>query len=450
MRDARLLAPAGLVVAAALLIGLTAVGAWGLWVRDHQIAVGATLAEAVIYAGAAWLVVTCDTRWDAKARHRAVLLILGVALVMRALVLVPLPISSDIYRYVWDGRVQAAGINPYHYLPVDAALAPLRDEAIYAHINRPDYAVTIYPPAAQMIFLAVTRLSETITAMKLAMIGFEIAIVAALFGLLRRRGLPETRVLLYAWHPLPLFEFANGGHIDAAAIALLLLACLAADRRKPGLAGAIMAAAVAVKYFPAVVAPALYRRWDWRFPAAGLVTIALLYLPYLGVGWGVLGYLSGYAHEEGLVAGDGFFPIALLRSLTPLPPSAPLIYLALGALALIGLALGTMFRNKPDVISFRAVMALVLLFTVLLSPHLPWYFTWLVPFLCFRPSAAVIYLTGAAPLLYNTVWEPGLLIENAAIYAPFAIILLIETLAGLRPAMTKEPEDGSLDRSPAA
>ena len=115
------------------------------------------------------------------------ILILAMAVVMRLLVVGQDPLlSTDVYRYVWDGRVQAAGINPYAFVPADDALKSLRDATIYPHINRADYAVTAYPPVAQMFFFAVTRISETLTAMRLAMVACEIAVVAVLIDLLRR------------------------------------------------------------------------------------------------------------------------------------------------------------------------------------------------------------------------------------------------------------------------
>src|SRR5205085_8955923 len=133
-------------------------------------------------------------------------------------------------RYVWDGRVQAAGINPYRYVPADPALAFLRDQDIFPHINRADYAPTAYPPAAQAIFFLATRIQETGTAIKLVVTGFEAVTIAAILALLRCDGLPPERVLIYAWHPLPIWEFAGAGHIDAAAIAFLCLALFAAMR----------------------------------------------------------------------------------------------------------------------------------------------------------------------------------------------------------------------------
>ena len=96
---------------------------------------------------------------------------LAVAIAMRLPVLLAPPfLSSDVYRYVWDGRVQVAGINPYRYVPADPALPPLRDAAIFPHINRADTARTIYPPAAQLVFQAVARVSDSVIAMKLAMV----------------------------------------------------------------------------------------------------------------------------------------------------------------------------------------------------------------------------------------------------------------------------------------
>jgi alpha-1,6-mannosyltransferase len=220
--------------------------------------------------------------------------ILVVAVLIRAIALfAPQALSTDIYRYVWDGRVQAAHINPYRFIPADPALSALRDESVYPNINRADYAHTIYPPTAQLAFLAIERVSDSVVGMKLGLIAFEALAVACLIALLRRRGLPTTRVLLYAWHPLPIWEFAGTGHVDAIAIAFLSLAFLAASRRAPMWTGVALAAATLVKYYPILAAPALYRRWDWRMPAAFAVTLLLLYAPYLGVGTGVFGFASG-------------------------------------------------------------------------------------------------------------------------------------------------------------
>ena len=91
----------------------------------------------------------------------------------------------------------------------------LRDAAIYPNINRADYAVTAYPPVAQIFFLAVTRISETLTMMRLAMVACEIVVVAVIIDLLRQLRLPMTAVVAWAWHPLAIWEIASSGHVEA-------------------------------------------------------------------------------------------------------------------------------------------------------------------------------------------------------------------------------------------
>src|SRR5882757_5820862 len=150
---------------------------------------------------ASGLITIFATRCAANVPVRSgLLIVLGFALAMRlALVGIEPLMSTDIYRYVWDGRVQAAGINPYLHVPADPALAALRDAAIYPNINRADYAVTAYPPIAEMIYLAITRVSESLVAMRLAMVTCEAVTIAALIALLRRLGRPEPFVVTYAW-----------------------------------------------------------------------------------------------------------------------------------------------------------------------------------------------------------------------------------------------------------
>jgi hypothetical protein len=112
--------------------------------------------------------------WNAKPARTTFLIVLGLGALMRLGLLFETPrLSDDIYRYLWDGRVQAAGINPYRYIPADPHLAFLRDDAIYPHINRRDYAPTTYPPGAQMFFFAVTRVTETIAGFKAALLCVE-------------------------------------------------------------------------------------------------------------------------------------------------------------------------------------------------------------------------------------------------------------------------------------
>ena len=181
---------------------------------------------------------------------RALWLILGVALLLRLFLLLLDPLlSTDIYRYVWDGKVQAAGINPYRYVPADAALASLRDAAIYPHINRADTAVTIYPPVAEMFFFLVTRFGENVATMKVALLACEGVTATMIVLLLRQLARPVTRIVAYAWHPLPLWEIANSGHVDALMVALMMLGLWLALTARPLRGAASIALAGLVKPF---------------------------------------------------------------------------------------------------------------------------------------------------------------------------------------------------------
>jgi alpha-1,6-mannosyltransferase len=381
--------------------------------------------------GAVYLLAVGLTWRGGFSRH-ALAAVLGVAVVMRLGVLVAPPrLSDDINRYVWDGRVEAAGINPYRYIPVDPHLAALRDDKIFPNVNRSTYAPTIYPPVAEYIFFVATRVSESLTWMKATMLAFELITILLLLRLLMLFALPRERILIYAWHPLLLWEFAGSGHIDAAVLSFVTLALWARQRKADWLTGAAVAAAGLVKFFPAVIFAALYRRWDWKMPAAALAAVLVAYLPVIGVGSAVLGFLPGYAKEEGVMNGSGFFLWNLVKSVAPpIGDVGALPYLLFAAAAIAALAIYVVFREKPGSRYIGSATVLAVATTILLSPHYAWYFAWLVPFLCFAPYPSVFYLTVASPLLYLVPGGPDpeghRMIVDWAIYGPSAALAVLE------------------------
>ncbi len=160
-----------LLALAGCLLALSAAGAVAVTHFDDPRVGVIMLLQCVPYAVATWLVVSSGAERAASGRALATILLVGVA--MRCLLLPGTPVSNDLFRYIWDGRVQAAGINPYLYVPTDAALSALRDAAIYPFINRADYAPTIYPPSSQIVFHLITRISQAPITMKAAMVAFD-------------------------------------------------------------------------------------------------------------------------------------------------------------------------------------------------------------------------------------------------------------------------------------
>ncbi len=422
----------------AIAVLLAVIAGYGLYLPGHASPelTHVVLLQSAVYALGVLLLVKGRLVRPGHERE-ALLLILGLGLALRIAALFYADPNSDIFRYVWDGRVQNDGINPYRYLPVDPALAHLRDAAIYPYINRADYAHTIYPPAAQLFFAFAARVHDSMIAMKALLVACECAAVAGILWLLRRHGRPLTWVLIYAWHPLALWEFSGNGHLDAIALPLVVLAWIAAERRATFWSGAALAAATLVKYYPIVVAPGLHRRRDWKAPLGFLLTAALLYLPYLSAGSGLLGFMPGYAKEERLTDGNGFYLWALAQRFLPLPEQGLYWYAPIAATVLLLLALWLWWR-RGDRIDTAPLMALPVAFTVLLSPHMPWYFVWLLPFACLRPSASVIWLTGASSILYVSNWADP--VRLSWLYGPYFALMAFELWRGRGPSSSELPE----------
>ena len=409
------------VVLGCLLLLLGALGLYFQQRNDLDVFITLALAQGGVYLVAVWVVLK-------EGRFPGLIPVLVFALLLRMAALATPPyLSDDIYRYIWDGRVQAAGINPYRFVPESRELLALRDGEIYPRINRRGYAPTIYPPLAEALFLAGTRISESVTWVKLVMIAFEALTVWILVRLLRSLQLPPERVLIYAWNPLAIWEFAGSGHIDAAAIAFMVLAVWARRCNRPGLTGLSLACATLTKLYPAVIFPALYRRWDWKMPAAFGAAVVLAYLPFVSVGRRVLGFLPAYVEEEGLISGERFYPWKLIHNVWAIPQFDGVAYLAILLLVLLAVAGWLTFRKERhpgDFLTHSLVLAA--LTTVLFSPHYPWYFAWLLPLLVVVPDLSLLYLTLAAFVLYRvrTHETPDSLFSaNTWLYLPFVVLV---------------------------
>jgi alpha-1,6-mannosyltransferase len=351
--------------------------------------------------------------------NRALWLIFGIGIALRIYVLLFDPLlSSDIFRYVWDGRVQAAGINPYRYFPAHDAVAHLRDATIFPEINRPDYAVTIYPPVAEFFFLIVTRIGENVSVMRLALLGCEAVSVTLIMLFLRRMERSTTRVVAYFWHPLPIWEIANSGHVDALAVALMLLGLWVALTGRAMRGAVLIALGMLVKPYVAPALAPLWRPWDWKMPLIVIAIIALCYLPYLSVGWEVFGFLTkGYLTEEGIVSGNDLWLLSVWRLAFGAHRGDLVAYAAVAALILLFMALSAGHRpNRTIASSLADTNMLLLVVLLLLSPNYPWYFLAIVPFVALCGNAPTWVLSIGALLLTDEVrWDfqiPKLVVKS--------------------------------------
>ncbi len=375
--------------------------------------------------------------------------IAGAALLFR-LALLPAPptLSDDVYRYVWEGRLQLRGINPYLHAPSDPDLASYRDR-VYEGINNKELPA-IYPPLMQWAFALGALAGGSVTAMKALMVAADMGVVALLARLLRARGLDPRRVVLYAWNPLAVVEVAGSGHNDPLAVCLLLAATLGIIGNRRVLSMTALAGAALGKVFPLALLPLFAGRVRWKHLLVPPALAALCYLPYLPAGANL--WHSGRAYAERWRFNDSVFGGAvLLAEGSGLPGPLkrafdarewPSLYtqpdmLARGATALalvvVLAVLALRARRRPDGLE-RAIF----LFTgwcLILAPTLhPWYLLWILPWMAVYPSPAWIALSATAALAYVPGGPPRLLE-----YAPFYLLLAVG------PALRRAAREGVIE-----
>jgi hypothetical protein len=351
-------------------------------------------ASTVAWLGVAWLAFAAGAWLVGRLAVRvavALIVVGGLAMTLAAGFSPPRS-SDDVYRYIWDGRVQAAGIDPYRYPPAAPELTGLRDGYLWTpdgawcvtpkevsagfvpgctRINRPAVP-TIYPPVAEALFLTVHGLSPLgaqYQPWQLLGVAFALATTILLLLGLRRLRLDPRRAVLWAWCPTVAVEAGSNAHIDVAAAflagAALLALARATSSRRTVLGGVLIGLAIACKVTPVLLMPAVLRRRPVAVVAAAAGAVAVVYLPHLlATGARVLGYIPGYLQEEGYADGSRF---ALLSWLLPQRWAAVVAVLILAAVAFV--VLRTTDPDRPWLGATTMVGSALLITT----PSYPWY-----------------------------------------------------------------------------
>jgi alpha-1,6-mannosyltransferase len=363
----------------------------------------------VLYACAVWLIL--QRKHDSTIRQIILVFVFGIA--FRGVLIFSQPeLSSDMYRYVWDGRVQANRINPYLYPPSAPEVAHLRDQAIWPSINRKE-AVTVYPAGAELAYAALWRIwPNNVHWFQAVMAAGDVLAGALLVVLLRALGQDPLIVLIYLWSPLVIVETAHSAHVDGLVLPLLVGAWLSRVKGRDGLTGLLLGAATAVKLYPILLLPVLWRVRDaeGKFrpsistPLAFLAAFLILYLPYLSVGTGVIGFLPSYLKEQ---SNPGLaFLIGLLAKAMGGSPERVILLLISITLVIIYLFF---FLRPPidDMTAIRRCIWPIGAYTLLTQNLFPWYMLWLLPLLTlFLPASAFHTQTslGGFPINSWTGW----------------------------------------------
>jgi hypothetical protein len=356
---------------------------------------------------------------DGRASRLA---IAAVALAIRAPLIIHAPVGSDdYYRYLWDGRVARAHLDPYRFAPAAPELVPLRDLAVWMRINQKSIP-TVYPPLAQLAFRACPSLSFW----KMLVLFADVGIALALARWLRRRGADPRACLIWAWCPLVAYELALDAHVDALAILPMVVALSLCER--PAAAGGWLGLAFAAKLLPAALLVPTVRARRVGYLAFA-VAAGLCIAPYASSGWRLAAGMDVYARKWVANPGAYLFVYNVINRVISCPVSgepvwrprsatlARLVSGESGRLALyhdelvsalarlligiviVGVLVWVTGRKLPP----ERAAARILLALFLLTPALlPWYLLFAVPLLA-RPSVerpALVALTATAPLLH--------------------------------------------------
>ena len=312
-------------------------------------------------------------------------IVLGIVLRFSLVAQTPV-LSDDIYRYYWDGKVAANGINPFIYPPEHERLDSLRD-APGRLVNHP-YIRTLYPPAAQMFFRVCYAVRPGIVGIKVALVLVDAVLVAALWLLLRVLGRPPGLVLVYGLSPLAILEVGHSGHIDPLGSLFLVLTLLAAMTGRWLLAGLACGVSGAAKIIGGVAGVFFLGRRRLKAAALALGVFLVVYVPYAGAGRRVLSGLGIYA--EKMYFNTPFFAIAeagVGRNLT----------LVVSAFAVMVVLAHQLWMNRPLPHAVRMGVGALLVFGPVLYP---WYCIWVLPLAIATASPAWIVYTGVVVLSY--------------------------------------------------
>ena len=338
---------------------------------------------------------------------------------MFRITLLPVAPSDDIYRYLWEGKLQLNGISPYSHPPGASSLEHLRD-GFFSGINH-KHLPTIYPPLTLMVFAAADYVSHSIMSMKSVFLIFDVLSIFILLRFLRVMGKDPLNVLTYAWSPLILISFAARGHCDSLQIFLVILALYLCAIRKNLRTVFSIALAVMSKFIFVIIAPFLIPGKKLKYVVVLFAVIAALYLPYISAGKGLFSTLLHFGTQYHFNDSAHFLIFCLCIG-SPLASKIVTALIFGSVLLFLYNKHSNLFitdnkgnstllscskkegkeRGNIEVNNIVLNYAFVAIGTFLiLAPTMhPWYLTWIIPFLCFNKNRAWILLTGTIVCYY--------------------------------------------------
>jgi hypothetical protein len=343
--------------------------------------------------------------------------------------------SDDYYRYVWDGKVQANGINPYKYAPADSALNNLHSDILPKLVNYPEMK-SIYPPLSQIIFYLSYLISgESFIGLKIFLLISELLSIFGIYLILKKLKLPLRNILIYALCALPVFQLFIDAHLDGFGLPLMLFSIYFYLSNRKNLSYTLLGASICIKPFALFLIPVLFfieKGWKDKIRTVFIPALVciLFYLPYVfsGSPFQALRQFTENWTFNGIV-------FDILDSFIKDNQRSRLICAILFVISYLPVIL-----SKKELFT-KIYMSIILLFIFSPIVH-PWYLSWLAVILPFYPRwSGIVYvglisLTSFTILNYhlNGVWTeytPALILEYVPVVSLFIYELIKPTQSEL-------------------
>ena len=232
------------------------------------------------------------------------------AVLFRLIFLFSLPtLSQDFYRFIWDGRLILAGLNPYLYTPNELIVS---SPELFSEMNTLHNGMgrlsakyfSNYPPIHQIPFILASLIFKksifgSVVVIRIILIIADLGILIYTKKLLKKLKLPTRSVYWFILNPLVIIELTGNLHFEGLMLCFFIMALYFIHSKKWHMASIAMASSIAVKLIPILSLPLVVNKLGWKKSIVFYITtgcvIVILFLPFFS-----LDFLENYSATIGL------------------------------------------------------------------------------------------------------------------------------------------------------
>ncbi len=323
--------------------------------------------------------------------------------------------SDDIYRYMWDGKVQVNGINPYLYKPIDKELNELHSNILPTKMNFKEMR-TVYFPLSQWLFYVGYKISgENFWAYKILIFISIITTIFLLYKILLKLKLENKRLLFFILSPLIYFQFSLDGHLDAYGLPLLISSLYFYINGKKLISAVFLGLSFSVKPIAVVLIPIFFLNENSfsdkiKFLIVNLFSFLIQFIPYV--------FSSNPFEAFFIFSKNWMYNGFIFTTINSFFHNNQLSRLITWLLLLISLL--PIYFSKIELIK-KIYFAITLM--IIFSPVVhPWYLIWVLVLIPLVDLTSGFYLVSAISLTSITIY----IYKMTGVWKDFYLVQMIE------------------------